>query len=133
MGVDEVGSMEADAARADLGAEPRGPVFGADAATLEPLYQATIASLQKSNPRNSGFLLVASLAAFLLLGTVQHRSASALAALVLTLALHELGHFAGMKFFGYRDVKMFFIPFLGAAVSGKQAAGIAPWKQAIVL
>lgn len=32
--------------------------------------------------------------------------------------LHETGHFAAMKYFGYRDVQMFFIPFLGAFVSG---------------
>lgn len=33
--------------------------------------------------------------------------------------LHELGHFTAMKYFRYRDVKIFFIPFLGAFVSGE--------------
>lgn len=33
--------------------------------------------------------------------------------------LHELGHFIAMKYFRYKDVKMFFIPFLGAFVSGE--------------
>ncbi|MBN1756888.1 MAG: hypothetical protein JW863_01135 [Chitinispirillaceae bacterium] len=32
---------------------------------------------------------------------------------------HELGHFLAMKLLRYDDVKMFFLPFLGAAVSGK--------------
>lgn len=32
--------------------------------------------------------------------------------------LHETGHFLAMKYFGYRDVQMFFIPFLGGFVSG---------------
>ncbi len=32
--------------------------------------------------------------------------------------LHEAGHFFAMKVFGYRDVRMFFVPFLGAFVSG---------------
>ena len=36
------------------------------------------------------------------------------------LFIHESGHWLGMKVFGYRDLKMFFIPFFGAAVTGKQ-------------
>ncbi len=39
--------------------------------------------------------------------------------LILVLLFHETGHWLMMKAFGYRDVKMFFIPFFGAAVSGK--------------
>jgi stage IV sporulation protein FB len=40
--------------------------------------------------------------------------------LMLTLALiiHEMGHFIAMKSFGYKDVNMFFVPLLGAYVSG---------------
>ena len=38
----------------------------------------------------------------------------------LILFIHEMGHFIAMKYFGYRDVGMFFIPFLGAVVSGKK-------------
>ncbi|HEX5027051.1 MAG TPA: site-2 protease family protein [Agriterribacter sp.] len=33
--------------------------------------------------------------------------------------LHEAGHFIAMKYFGYKDVRMFFVPFLGAFVSGE--------------
>ena len=39
--------------------------------------------------------------------------------LVAVILFHELGHFVAMKLFRYNDVKMFFIPFIGAAVSGK--------------
>ncbi len=45
--------------------------------------------------------------------------------LVGVLFFHELGHLLAMKLLGYRDVKMFFIPFLGAAVSGKSDSGSA--------
>lgn len=38
--------------------------------------------------------------------------------LVAVMLLHEAGHFVAMKLFGYRDVRMFFVPFLGAFVSG---------------
>ncbi len=47
------------------------------------------------------------------------------------LLVHEGGHYLGMKLFGYRDVKMFFIPFMGAAVSG-QARTPKGWQQVIV-
>ena len=36
------------------------------------------------------------------------------------LFLHEMGHYVGMRLLGYRDVKILFIPFLGAATLGKQ-------------
>lgn len=39
--------------------------------------------------------------------------------LVLVIVIHEMGHFVAMKIFGYNDVKMFFVPFLGAFVSGE--------------
>ncbi len=41
------------------------------------------------------------------------------AILVAVLFAHEFGHFLMMKALKYNDVKMFFIPFFGAAVSGK--------------
>ncbi len=44
---------------------------------------------------------------------------------------HEAGHYAAMKIFRYRNVRMFFIPFFGAAVSGQHYT--APgWKKVIV-
>jgi Zn-dependent protease len=54
------------------------------------------------------------------------------ALLVGVLLFHEIGHFIGMRYFDYRDVKMFFIPLFGAAVSGKKEDAPA-WQQAIVL
>jgi stage IV sporulation protein FB len=40
--------------------------------------------------------------------------------IVTVLFIHEMGHFSLMKLFGYRDVNMFFIPFMGAMVSGEK-------------
>ncbi len=40
--------------------------------------------------------------------------------LIGVLFVHELGHLSAMRLFKYSDVKMFFIPFIGAAVSGKK-------------
>ena len=41
--------------------------------------------------------------------------------LVGVLFFHELGHMTAMKLLKYTDLKMFFIPFFGAAVSGKNS------------
>ncbi|MEX2485495.1 MAG: site-2 protease family protein [Brumimicrobium sp.] len=43
-----------------------------------------------------------------------------IAILLGVLLFHELGHFAMMKIFGYENLKMLFIPFIGAMVSGKK-------------
>lgn len=48
------------------------------------------------------------------------------------LLFHELGHFVGMRAFGYRDVRMFFLPFIGAAVTGT-SSGVSAARRAIVL
>jgi Zn-dependent protease len=56
---------------------------------------------------------------------------TALGLLVGVLLFHELGHLAAMKAFGYADLRMFFIPFFGAAVSGR-AASVAAWKRGVV-
>jgi hypothetical protein len=93
-----------------------------------------IAIAKKPPPRSSAspvLLVVLSLAAFVLVGrgaqTVQQ-----LALLVAVLFFHEAGHIAGMRFFGYRDLKMLFVPFMGALASGTKSD--APgWQRAIVL
>lgn len=36
------------------------------------------------------------------------------------LLVHELGHWAAMRAFGYRDARIFFIPFFGAAAAGSK-------------
>jgi Zn-dependent protease len=36
------------------------------------------------------------------------------------IAFHELGHYAAMRMFGYRDTSIFFVPFLGAATTGSK-------------
>lgn len=41
--------------------------------------------------------------------------------LLVILLIHELGHFLFMKLFGYKNVRMLFIPLMGAFVHGKKA------------
>jgi len=53
--------------------------------------------------------------------------------LILTavVVFHELGHYIAMRMLRYRDVRMFFIPLLGAAVTGRHynAKG---WQRGVV-
>jgi Zn-dependent protease len=51
--------------------------------------------------------------------------------LVGILLFHEMGHYLAMKAFGYRNLKMFFIPGFGAAVSGRHYNAPA-WKKIVV-
>lgn len=51
--------------------------------------------------------------------------------LIPVLIFHELGHYVAMRIFGYRNLRMFFIPFFGAAVSGRHY-NVAGWQKAIV-
>ena len=86
------------------------------------------------NPRTNWVqtlvILAASLALFVLLG-MRNSPLTFTAALVGVLLFHELGHYVGMRIFGYRNVRMFFIPFLGAAVSGQKTT-VKSYQEAIV-
>lgn len=59
-------------------------------------------------------LVVSALALALVIGW------AAVPGLLVILLLHELGHVAGMRLFGYRDTQILFIPFLGAAAVGRK-------------
>ena len=104
-----------------------------DDPALEDQYeQERRALLEPAQTGNAGVLLVLTLAAFILSELRSDGSLRKLGVLLGVLLFHELGHYAGMRLFGYRDVRMFFIPFFGAAVSGRRE-GVAAWKEAIVL
>lgn len=51
--------------------------------------------------------------------------------LVPVLLFHELGHYVAMRAFHYRNLRMFLIPMLGAAVTGRNF-NVAGWKKAVV-
>jgi hypothetical protein len=101
---------------------------------VEETFQRERAALGQPAPRSSpAWFLIGSLILFLFAGAVvQGAPLPILAAVVAVLALHEGGHFVAMKLFSYRDVRMFFIPFLGAAVEGRRSS-VAAWKQGVVL
>jgi len=81
----------------------------------------------KSNP-NVWLKSLGSLAIFLVIGYIffSRITSNPYSALLLVLVLtgvvvfHELGHFTAMKIYKYKDLGIFFIPLLGAYVSGKK-------------
>jgi Zn-dependent protease len=108
------------------------PELAADGLAHDRDYEAAIQHLRKPKRLSQGLLLIGTLALFVLVR--QSDSTRALFILVSVLLFHEAGHYVGMRVFGYRDVKMFFIPFFGAAVSGKKSsANVAAWKEGVVL
>ncbi len=77
-----------------------------------------------------GLLLVTLVATFFWLG--QDSALSTTLIVIGVLLIHEAGHFLAMLALGYRDLNMFFIPFFGAAVTGKEGDKAAPWKRILV-
>ncbi|MCZ7644814.1 MAG: hypothetical protein M5U26_05955 [Planctomycetota bacterium] len=75
-------------------------------------------------------ILVVSAALFLLVGYWQFEPID-LALLLVILFLHELGHYLGMLAFGYRDLRILFIPALGAAATGRKEHA-EDWQEALV-
>lgn len=55
-----------------------------------------------------------------------------LARLLVILAVHEAGHALAMWGFGYRDVRVFFVPFMGAAAAGTTTTAQG-WQRGVVL
>ncbi|MCE9556979.1 MAG: site-2 protease family protein [Planctomycetes bacterium] len=100
-----------------------------------PFEQSVLDELDKiRNPRNnwtqSLVILAVSVVVFAGLGMGDHPIAFTLM-LVGVLFVHELGHYLGMRFFGYQNVRMFFIPLFGAAVSGRNTRAKS-YQEAIV-
>lgn len=96
---------------------------------------AVIAEIRRQEGCRSGWgalllTAVVTLVLFLSLGATQ-QPLRFLFLVVAVLGIHELGHFVAMKIIGYRNMRVFFIPFLGAAVSG-QHYHVAGWKQSLV-
>ncbi|QDU27682.1 Peptidase family M50 [Anatilimnocola aggregata] len=106
-------------------------LLGEEDVLFEQSLHAANAAIESPPRNNNGWWLLISMALFALT-SLGGFNLLGMGLLVAVLLLHESGHFLGMKLFGYRDVKMFFIPFFGAAVSGKKHA-VPAWQEIVVL
>ncbi|MCE5322695.1 site-2 protease family protein [bacterium] len=84
---------------------------------------------KKTNALSTLLLLAISLIVFVMVWRFSRLTGILL--IVPILILHELGHYLTMRAFKYRNLNVFFIPLLGAAVSG-QHYNVPGWKRAIV-
>lgn len=75
---------------------------------------------------------VISLALYLLIGYYIFPSYKTLLLITAIVMIHEFGHFAAMKFFRYADLGIFFIPLLGAYVSGTKRE-VSQKESAVIL
>ena len=60
------------------------------------------------------------------------QAAQLVLALSILVIMHELGHFSAMKWFGYNDLGIFFIPMMGAYVSGSKRE-VSQRESAVIL
>ena len=84
----------------------------------------------KRSMTNGILLLVITLVAFAGQGAIKS-SYGTVGIIVAVLLVHELGHYLAMRLFRYRELRMFFLPMFGAAVSGKHY-NVPGWKKALV-
>ena len=103
---------------------------------VDPFEASVLNELEKiRNPKGNWvqalLILAVSLLLFVGLGHAETTRSPSPAMLVGVLLFHEMGHYVGMRIFGYRNVRMFFIPFFGAAVSG-QKTDVKSYQEAIV-
>ena len=102
-----------------------GPVAQSDTA-YPPKYQ------KQEQPGNIWMKSIMSLALYLLLGYYIFHSFDMLLVITGIVVLHEMGHFLAMKVFRYKDLGIFFIPLLGAYVSGTKRE-VSEKQSAIIL
>ncbi len=112
---------------------------GCGDATIRAVRIAVVAKLEKLNAPSPlspllSILPTFCLFPFLLFGRFVPSISEILwilSILVPVLLIHDLGHFIAMRLLGYRDVRMFFIPLLGATVRGRHF-NEPGWKAAVV-
>jgi Zn-dependent protease len=117
---------------------PRAPdetIVTAELAGAKRRHADVVAEIRRQQEQRAGWgqtllILAISLALFVSI-TSGGWSWEMLVLLVSILLLHELGHLMAMRVFKYRNLRMFFIPLFGAAVTGKNY-NVAGWKKAVV-
>lgn len=103
-----------------------------DSGMENPEVIAELQKLQEKKPSWIFVILLFLVSAALFVGAgVAQWSWKPILMMVPILFIHELGHYLTMMMFGYKNLKMFFIPFFGAAVSG-QHYNVPGWKKVIV-
>jgi Zn-dependent protease len=99
------------------------------ASLYEPAWSKLLALRTRRQSRTGLFILGFALFALSMSGDLD---AANIAILIGVILVHELGHLAAMWAFGYRDLGVFFIPFLGAVATARSAGNSKPWQRGLV-
>ncbi|RYY55939.1 MAG: hypothetical protein EOO09_08640 [Chitinophagaceae bacterium] len=89
-------------------------------------------SKHAEQPSNIWLKSATSLVLYLVIGYYIFKSFNMLLLITAIVVFHELGHFMAMKAFRYKDLGIFFIPLLGAYVSGTKRE-VSQRESAIIL
>jgi Zn-dependent protease len=84
----------------------------------------------QSQIKTLGLSLLAFIAVAWILTVLFDNDFTDLLIVIIMLFVHEAGHYIGMRQFGYRNLRMFFIPLFGAAVNGYACVPVT--KESIV-
>lgn len=115
--------QELDARRVKYGAPPPPTGNAASRGSDPPTDEELLARIQAgrastSNRLTAWILLLLSVAVFAGAGALAW-DVEFVALLVVALFLHESGHLIAMRLFRYKNLRMMFLPFLGAVASGQ--------------
>ncbi len=99
-------------------------------ATSEKPESESIAEEDSPNP---WFKTIAGLLLYIVIYFLIFREFKHVFLLLIVIVIHEFGHFFVMKNYGYKDVKMFFIPLIGAYVSGQSEKASSSQKAIMIL
>jgi stage IV sporulation protein FB len=102
------------------------PVSTETAFVYPPKYK------KQEQPSNVWMRSITSLALYLILGYYIFPSYKMLLLITAIVVIHELGHFLAMKYYRYSDLGIFFIPLLGAYVSGTKRE-VSQIQSAVIL
>ncbi len=101
-------------------------VAAESAVAYPPKFQKT------EQPTNAWLKSIVSLALYLILGFYIFHSFTMLLLITAIVVFHEMGHFFAMKYYRYKDLGIFFIPLLGAYVSGSKRE-VSQKESAVIL
>ena len=87
---------------------------------------------KQDQPSNVWLRSITSLALYLILGYYIFPSYKMLLLITAIVVIHELGHFLAMKYYRYSELGIFFIPLLGAYVSGTKRE-VSQIQSAVIL
>ena len=110
--------------------QPKSDAPESDVSASEIIYPPKF--VPAPNQSNIWLQSVISLFLYLALGYFIFPSFKILVLITFIILIHEFGHFLAMKFFGYKDLSMFFIPLLGAYVSGTKRE-VSQKESAVIL